>query len=206
MVDPEPAKAPGPNAKNRLVTMDTAVAHLAGALGVPCWLMLPRFRTDWRWFEDSLTYDNALLPWAMFVAHKKTGQERFLVIALQSLEFFDQDAFRDGFFRPVGCNGWLMRGAEPALFDQQPVEASMSTLAHLAAYGITGDTAMLERARRSFSWYAGENSCHKSMIDTETGGCFDGIMAGGMNRNQGAESIVGYVIAGLALAKAEAAA
>ena len=160
---------------------------------------------DWRWFEDSLTYDNALLPWAMFVAHKKTGQERFLVIALQSLEFFDQDAFRDGFFRPVGCNGWLMRGAEPALFDQQPVEASMSTLAHLAAYGITGDTAMLERARRSFSWYAGENSCHKSMIDTETGGCFDGIMAGGMNRNQGAESIVGYVIASLALAKAEAA-
>jgi hypothetical protein len=75
----------------------------------------------------------------------------------------------------------------------------MSTLAHLVAYEITGDEAMLKLARRSFAWYAGENSCHKSLIDPETGGCYDGIMAEGMNRNQGAESIVGYCIANLAL-------
>lgn len=159
---------------------------------------------DWHWFEDILTYDNAVLPWALFVAYHHLGQDHLLRTAQESLDFLDQITFRNGYFQAIGCKGWMVKGAEPTRYDEQPIEACASALTHLAAYNVAGDGAMLELARRSFAWYWGKNSRGESLIDVETGGCCDGITPDGINQNQGAESIASYGIANLSIERYKA--
>ncbi len=69
-----------------IIAVDTAVAHLAGALGKPVWILLP-FSADWRWLrerEDSPWYPTARLfrqprpgDWASVVGRVTAELQKF---------------------------------------------------------------------------------------------------------------------------------
>jgi hypothetical protein len=67
-----------------VISVDTAVAHLAGSINVPCWILLPHYRTDWRWMTnrtDSPWYPNTVRlfrqahagDWATVIEEVKTA-------------------------------------------------------------------------------------------------------------------------------------
>jgi hypothetical protein len=154
---------------------------------------------EWNWFEESVTYCNAVMPWALLKAYRVLGDKKLLDIAVKSMQFLEEKTFTSQYFQPIGCKGWLEKNKQAALFDQQPVEACEMFLVLLEAYKVTHDIHYLKRAKICFEWYQGRNCKGLCLIDHETGGCYDGITQEGLNYNQGAESLISYYIAHLTI-------
>jgi hypothetical protein len=150
-------------------------------------------RPDWQWFESRITYANAVLPHALFIAAKRWPNEDFLDIAQASFDFLNQQTTSEGVFWPVGNEGWYPRGEEKASYDQQPVEAVTMAETALAAFDLLGDEKYLAAFRRARGWFHGRNSLKRSLADVRSGACYDGLLATGVNRNQGAESTLAYL-------------
>ena len=70
------------NALDLVITVDTSVAHVAGALGKPVWVLLP-WVTDWRWLLNR--EDNPWYP-TMRLFRQKKGEDQAAVIARMEQE------------------------------------------------------------------------------------------------------------------------
>ena len=140
-----------------------------------------------------MTYANAVLPHALFIAAQRWPKESFLEVAKTSFAFLDRTTTADDVFWPVGNNGWYPHGEEKALYDQQPVEAATMAEAALAAFDVLGDDRYLATFHRAHAWFHGQNSLAQSLVDVHRGACCDGLQPTGVNRNQGAESTLAYL-------------
>jgi len=151
-------------------------------------------RPNWRWFESRMTYANAVLPHALFVAAQCWPGDPFLEVATASFDFLDRETTEGDFFWPVGNNGWYSHGECKAAYDQQPVEAGTMADAALAAFCAHGDAKYHATFQRARGWFHGRNSLGTQLFHAGTGACFDGLQPSGVNRNQGAESTLAYLL------------
>jgi len=158
---------------------------------------------EWQWFEPILTYDNGLLPASLFCTYEKTEQEKYLQIAEKSLSFLDKTIFEGDHISLIGNEGWFKKGGERAHFSQQPIDAMAMVLMYEKAYLVSEDKKdYLQKMFTSYMWFLGENDLRLPLFDYETKGCCDGLEEKGVNRNQGAESMLAYLLSHLTVLEA----
>jgi len=157
---------------------------------------------DWHWFESLLAYDNAFLPLALWHATEFLNHEKISQVALESMNFLSGITLKQGYLSIVGNEKWYNKGGEISMFAQQPLDALAMVLMFHQAFRVSGNQAYLKQLNTCFMWFLGENDLRLSLYDFETKGCCDGLENDGVNRNQGAESTLAYLIAHLSVLEA----
>jgi hypothetical protein len=152
-------------------------------------------KPDWPWCEERVTYCNARLPQALIATGAWTGDAAMTATGIRALEWLMTiQRTPDGYFAPVGTNGFFDRGMTAAIFDQQPVEACATVSACMHAFRITGNHRWTEHARSAFTWFLGQNQLHQALYDPLSGGCRDALHADRVNENEGAESTLSFLL------------
>ncbi len=150
---------------------------------------------DWIWCEDELTYDNAAVVQALFIAGQACQEAAFTEMAVKSCEFLLKHTYDGHHFSFVGNKGWFGRVGQKAQFDQQPIEASSTVAMLRTAYKATKEPKYAKLMRKAFDWFLGDNDLQLPVYDLATGGCGDGLNEDGVNANQGAESLLSFLSA-----------
>lgn len=156
---------------------------------------------EWRWFEPILSYDIGRIPLSLLIAYQVTKNKKYLEVATESLDFLTKITFnkeQDCFVFP-GNRGWFTKSGKRKIYDQQPLEAGSITEVYCLAFKITKNKKYKDLALKAFAWYSGKNILKVKMINKKNGGIYDGFNDKKININQGAESVLAYILAAEAL-------
>jgi hypothetical protein len=122
-------------------------------------------------------------------------------MGLKSLKWLLSIQTEKEHFVPIGNAGWYKKGGNKARFDQQPIEANAMIEACVEAFNVTRDKMWIDNAVMCFNWFLGLNDLNMPLYDPKTGGCRDGLMADGINQNEGAESSLAWLLSLMTLNK-----
>ena len=156
---------------------------------------------NWLWLENTLNYANGKLPHALLLSGQWMQRSDMIDMGLRSLKWLLTIQTENDHFVPIGNNGWYKKGGKKARFDQQPVEINAMIEACVEASNITRDKTWIDSAVMCFNWFLGQNDLNMPLYDPKTGGCRDGLMADGINQNEGAESTLAWLLSLMTLQK-----
>lgn len=158
--------------------------------------------SQWKWFESLLAYDNGILPLALLHAAEILNDNKIKRAAIDSMDFLTETTMKEGYLSIIGNKEWYKKDGTRSTFAQQPIDALAMVLMYHQAFYLTGKKDYLNKLFTSFMWFLGENDLRMSLYDFETKGCCDGFEDDGVNRNQGAESTLAYLISHLTVLQA----
>ncbi len=156
---------------------------------------------SWPWLESTLTYANGKLPHALLLSGQWMQRSDMIDMGLRSLKWLLTIQTENGHFVPIGNDGWYEKGGTKARFDQQPIEANAMIEACVEAFNVTRAKTWIDSAVMCFNWFLGHNDLNMPLYDPKTGGCRDGLMADGINQNEGAESSLAWLLSLMTLQK-----
>ena len=156
----------------------------------------------WKWFEPLLAYDNGMLPLALLHSAELLNDDEIARVAVETMDFLTEITLKDGYLSIIGNEKWYKKAGERSMFAQQPVDALAMVLMYHQAFHLKNDKEYLNKLFTSFMWFLGENDLRMTLFDFETKGCCDGFERYGVNRNQGAESSLSYLISHLTVLQA----
>jgi len=148
---------------------------------------------NWIWFEEELTYDNGLLPAALYMAYEITDIPIYFEVAEKTRIFLEKHCFINNYLNVIGNKRWINPDGSSHEFDQQPVDAMAMILMYYSAQNISSKKEITDKLKLSFLWYFGKNKINLPLYDNQTHGCNDGLEILSVNRNQGAESAISYL-------------
>jgi glycosyltransferase involved in cell wall biosynthesis len=156
--------------------------------------------SDWSWFEEKLTYDNARLSQALLTGANALGRADLAELGLDSLRWLGDECGLDGDMLRLPGHLGRRRGEDaPGDGDEQPLDAAALVEAELSAFVITRQANHGRRAIKAFDWFLGRNRLGRPLYDFATGGCSDGLGTETLNDNEGAESTLAFHQAALLL-------
>ncbi len=155
--------------------------------------------SDWKWYENYLTYANSVLPESLLLAWLATGNMLYKNIAKASMVFLMDKTFKNKEIKVISNQTWLYKGSTASAHGEQPIDVAYTIMTLFEFYKVFKEPIYLTKMFKAFNWFLGKNHLCQIVYNPCTGGCFDGLEETKVNLNQGAESTVSYLMARLTI-------